>query len=406
MPTFEYSAYGAQGQFAQGKIDAASRELAAQLLGAQGLTPFQMKPARGDAVRWWQRDLFSSQRTSLRQLASFTREFSTLMSAEIPLDDALRILCDQAISESMKRSAKDLRGHVLNGLALSDAMQTQSSLFSADYLSMVRAGELGGNISGALDEIAELLERRAEISARVRSALVYPAMLLALAGVAIGVIVGVLVPNVAGIFEGSGRPLPTMLGIAMALNARWPEITLLFAAAGAAAACAFWWAWNRPDTRRIFERSLLRLPILGPLLLDQETGRFARVLGTLLKAGVPLLAASISARGVVRNGYMRHGIDRAIDTLREGAALHHALLTEACLPALALRMISVGEEAGKLGTMLVRVAVMFEQKTQQTAERFMTVLTPLITMAMACVIGGLVMAVIDAVMSVNELAVR
>src|SRR6202171_162958 len=406
MPTFEYSAYGAQGQFAQGRIDAASRELAAQLLWAQGLTPFQMKPVRGDAVRWWQRDLFSSRRTSLRALASFTREFSTLMSAEIPLDDALRILCDQAISAPMKQSARDLRGHVLNGLALSDAMQTQSALFSPDYLSMVRAGELGGNISGALDEIAELLERRAEISARVRSALVYPAMLLALAGVAIGVIVGVLVPNVAGIFEGSGRPLPTMLGIALALNARWPEIALLFATTGAAAACAFWWAWNRPDTRRIFERSLLRLPILGPLLLDQETGRFTRVLGTLLKAGVPLLAASISARGVVRNGHMRHGIDRAIDALREGAALHHALQTEACLPALALRMISVGEEAGKLGTMLVRVAVMFEQKTQRTAERFMTILTPLITMAMACVIGGYVLTLSDAALRGQHLAVR
>jgi general secretion pathway protein F len=406
MPTFEYSAYGAQGQFAQGRIDAASHELASRLLGAQGLTAFQMKPVRGDAVRWWQRDLLSSQRTSLRQLASFTREFATLMSAEIPLDDALRILCDQAISESMKRSARDLRAHVLNGLALSEAMQNQAKLFSADYLSMVRAGELGGNISGALDEIAELLERRAEISARVRSALVYPAMLLALAGVAIGVIVGVLVPNVAGIFEGSGRPLPTMLGLAMALNAWWPEIALLVAATSAAAACAFWWTWNRPDTRRIVERTLLRLPILGTLVLDQETGRFTRVLGTLLKAGVPLLAASISARGVVRNGHMGRGFDRAIDALREGAALHHALQTEACLPVLALRMISVGEEAGKLGTMLLRVAVTFEQKTQRTAERFMTILTPLITVAMACVIGGLVLTVIDAVMSVNDLAVR
>jgi general secretion pathway protein F len=365
-----------------------------------------MRPVRGDAVRWWQRDLFSSQRTSLRQLASFTREFATLMSAEIPLDDALRILCDQAISEPMKRSARDLRGHVLNGLALSEAMQNQAKLFSADYLSMVRAGELGGNISGALDEIAELLERRAEISARVRSALVYPAMLLALAGVAIGVIVGVLVPNVAGIFEGNGRPLPIMLGLAMVLNAWWPEIALLVAATGAAAACAFWWTWNRPDTRRIVERALLRLPILGTLVLDQETGRFTRVLGTLLKAGVPLLAASISARGVVHNGHMGRGFDRAIDALREGATLHHALQTEACLPVLALRMISVGEEAGKLGTMLLRVAVTFEQKTQRTAERFMTILTPLITVAMACVIGGLVLTVIDAVMSVNDLAVR
>jgi general secretion pathway protein F len=109
---------------------------------------------------------------------------------------------------------------------------------------------------------------------------------------------------------------------------------------------------------------------------------------------------------VVRNGHLARGIDRAIESLREGRALHQALQSEACLPPLALRMISVGEEAGKLAVMLVRVAVLFEQKTQRTAERFMTVLTPLITVAMAVAIGGLVMAVIDAVMSVNELAVR
>jgi general secretion pathway protein F len=406
MPTFEYSAYGAQGQFAQGRIEAASDTLASQQLWAQGLTPFRMKPAGSDEVRWWQRELFSSGRTSLRQLASFTREFATLMSAEIPLDDALRILCDQAISEPIKRIAKELREQVLSGLALSDAMQKRPGLFSPDYLSMVRAGELGGNISNALDEIAELLERRAEIGARVRSALVYPAMLLALAAVAIGVVVGVLVPNVAGIFEGSGRPLPAMLGLAMALNVHWPEIALLAALTGAAFVGAWWWSWNRPATRRIVERAFLRMPVLGPLILDQETGRFARVLGTLVKAGVPLLAASLSAGRVVRNGHMREGIDRAIDAVREGAALHRALQAEACLPAVALRMISVGEEAGRLGIMLVRVAIMFEQRTQRTAERFMTVLTPLITMAMACVIGALVMAVIDAVMSVNELAVR
>jgi general secretion pathway protein F len=406
MPTFKYSAYGAQGQFAEGKIEAASLEVASQLLWAQGLTPFQMKPTLGDAPRWWQREVLLRQRSSLRQLAAFTREFATLMSAEIPLDDALRILSDQANAATMKQSVKDLRAHVLDGSALSDAMQNQPAVFSPDYLSMVRAGEIGGNISGALDEIAELLERRAEIAARVRSALVYPAMLLVLAGIAIGVIVGVLVPNVAGIFEGSGRPLPTMLGIAMALHEWWFEIGLFLAFAIALISWTSWWAWKRPDTRRTLERSLVRLPLLGPFVLDQETARFARVLGTLLKAGVPLLSASISARSVVRNGHLGQGIDRAIESLREGAALHRALQNEACLPPLALRMISVGEEAGKLAVMLVRVAVLFEQKTQRTAERFMTVLTPLITVAMAFAIGGLVMAVIDAVMSVNELAVR
>jgi general secretion pathway protein F len=406
MPTFKYSAYGAQGQFAEGRIDAASQEAASHLLWGRGLTPFQMKLARDDALPWWRRELVFRPRTSLQQMAAFTREFATLMSAEIPLDDALRILCDQTKPELMKRSVQDLRGLVLDGSALSDAMQHQPTLFLPDYLSMVRAGEISGNISGALDEIAELLERRAEIAARVRSAFVYPAMLLALAGIAIGVIVGVLVPNVAGIFEGSGRRLPTMLGVAMALHVWWFEIALFIAAALAVTGWVGWWAWRQPDTRRTLEHRLLRLPLVGPFVLDQETGRFARVLGTLLKAGVPLLSAAMSARSVVRNGHLGHGIDRAIESLREGAALHQALQNEACLPTLALRMISVGEEAGKLAVMLVRVAVLFELKTQRTAERFMTVLTPLITVAMAVAIGGLVMAVIDAVMSVNELAVR
>jgi general secretion pathway protein F len=406
MPTFKYSAYGAQGQFAEGRVDAASEEAASKLLWARGLTPFGMNLAHDDALPWWRREVLLRPHTSPRQVAAFTREFATLMSAEIPLDDALRILCDQMKSDTMKRSVQDLRGLVLDGLALSDAMQHQPALFPPDYLSMVRAGEIGGNISGALDEIAELLERRAEIATRVRSALVYPAMLLALAGIAIGVIVGVLVPNVAGIFEGSGRPLPTMLGIAMALHERWPEIALVLASAAALSGWASWYVWKRPDTRRTVERFLLRLPLLGAFVVDQETARFARVLGTLLKAGVPLLPASLSARAVVRNGHLGHGIDRAVEALREGAALHQALQIEECFPPLALRMISVGEEAGKLAVMLMRVAILFEQKTQRTAERFMTVLTPLITVAMAGAIGGLVMAVIDAVMSVNELAVR
>jgi len=404
MPTFQYSAYGTRGEFAEGRIDAASLDMASQLLWAQGLTPFRMEPAQGFSGRWWQRELFSRPRTSLRELASFTREFATLMAADIPLDDALRILCDQGISERMTRTVKDLRNDILNGLALSDAMQKQGEAFSADYLNMVRAGEVGGHIAAVLSDLADLLERRAEMSARVRSALTYPALPLAI--LSIGVIVGVLVPSVAGIFEESGRPLPSVLGLAMTLHARWPELLLSLAIAAIAIAWGCRSAWGRPDMRQRLEHKLLKLPILGQFFLDQETGRFARVLGTLLKAGVPLLSASISARGVIRNHLLASGIDRAIDSIREGTTLHQALQRETLIPPHALRMISVGEEAGKLESMLTRVAVMFEQKTHRATERFMTILTPLLTITMACIIGGLVMAVIDAVMSVNELAVQ
>jgi hypothetical protein len=126
MPTFRYSAYGIQGDFAEGTIDAASPDVASQLLWSQGLTPFQMETVHDAAVRWWQRELFPRWQNSRGELAPFTREFATLMAADIPLDDALRIVCDQANSAPMTRIAKELRADVLNGVALSDAMQNQA----------------------------------------------------------------------------------------------------------------------------------------------------------------------------------------------------------------------------------------------------------------------------------------
>ena len=146
------------------------------------------------------------------------------------------------------------------------------------------------------------------------------------------------------------------------------------------------------------------MPVLGPLILQQERARFGRTLGTLLKAGVPLIQAATSAQGVIGNRYLAAGLERTIEAIREGAALHLALAREAVLPSLALRMISVGEEVGKLDQMLKRMAVTFEQQTQRSIERFMTMLTPALTVAIAGLVGALIMTVVNAILSINELA--
>jgi len=156
----------------------------------------------------------------------------------------------------------------------------------------------------------------------------------------------------------------------------------------------------------LFDRTKLAVPLLARFLLQQETARFARTLGTLLRAGVPLLRAATSACDVVGNRDVAAGIARAIGLLQEGASLHHALASETSLPAVALRMIAVGEEAGKLDRMLLAVAAKFEQQTQRSIDRFMTALTPLLTMTIAVLVGGLIMAVMNAILSVNELAAR
>lgn len=406
MPTFNYRAYGGRGEFAEGRIEAASPDAASEMLWAQGLTPFHMQAADAAAERWWQREVFGGGRSSPAQLASFTRDFATLNSAEIPLDDALRILGAQAPSRALRPVIASLLADVLDGSHLSDAMHKHPKIFSADYVSAVRSGEVGGTLGQVLEEMADLLERRMEIRNRIRSALVYPAILVAFAIVTVSLIVAVLVPGIAPIFAEGGRSMPAVIGFVLAVQAHWTEIMVWLLAAAVAGTSALVLALRRPDVRVAIDRAKLRAPAFGTFILERETAQFARGLGTLLRAGVPLLQASTSARTVIGNRHIGAGVDRALEAVREGSSLHRALERHADLPPVALRMISVGEEAGKLDRMLLRMAAMFEQQTQRTVDRFMTVLTPALTLTIAALIGGLILTVMNAILSINELVYR
>jgi general secretion pathway protein F len=404
MPTFRYRAYGVRGDLAEGSIEAASQEAASDTLWAQGLTPFEFRTADRSGMPWWRRELFAGQGSRRADLASFTREFATLSAAEIPLDDALRIVCEQGTSKRMQAIAATLLADVMNGMALSDAMEKYREIFPADYLSVVRAGEIGGRTGQVLEELADLLERRMEVRAKIQSSLIYPTVLIVLALASLGIIVGGLVPSIAPIFTGSGKPMPGGIQFLVALHSMWLEILTVIILATLLAVAAGIVALRRPATRLAFDRLQLKTPIVGTFLLRQETARFARTLGTLLKAGVPLFQAATSARTVIGNRHIAAGVDDAIESIREGAALHRALQSAAPLPSSAVRMISIGEEAGKLDRMLMKLAVTFEQQTQRGIDRFVTILTPLLTVVIAILVGSLVIAVMNAILSINDLA--
>jgi general secretion pathway protein F len=406
MPTFHYRAYGLHGELSEGRIEAATPDTASDILWAQGLTPFQLRAANGSGQKWWQRELLSGAGAQRADLAAFTREFATLNAAEIPLDDALRILCEQASSPRVRALVASLLAEVLNGTTLSDAMAKQPKLFPADYVSVVRAGEIGGTVSEVFSELADLLERRMEIRARIQSALIYPCLLVALSLVTLAIIIGGLIPSIAPIFADSGKPMPATISALLAVQAHWPEIVIAFAAIATAAAATSAMAVRRPKIRLALDRGKLRVPVVGTFLLQQETARFARTLGTMLKAGVSLVQAATSARNVIANRHVAAGMDRAIEAIHQGVALHRALRNETTLPAIALQMISVGEEAGKLDRMLMRVAVMLEAQTQRNIERFMAMLTPILTVTIAVAVGALIMPVMNAVLSINDLAAR
>ncbi|MES5484936.1 type II secretion system F family protein [Bradyrhizobium sp. INPA03-11B] len=406
MPTFRYQAYDSHGELAEGGVEAASEAGASDLLWARGLTPFRLQITGNAKLPWWRRDLTSKDDARAEDLTAFTREFATLHAAEVPLDDALRILSEQTTSAKVRELSEGLLADILDGATLSDAMQKRPRVFTTEYVSVVRAGEIGARVGEVLDELASLLERRAEIRAEIRSALTYPAIMIGLSLISVAIVVGGLIPSIAPILAENGRPMPAAINAIVSLQAHWPEI--IFALTMFAGLCfaTFAFVVTRPSARMVLERRLLQLPIYGSFALRRETARFARTLGTLLRAGVPLLQAASSARTVIDNSYVGAGMDRAIDAIREGVALHRALRAETVFPAVAIRIISIGEEAGKLDRMLTRLAVMFEQQTQHSVARFMKLLTPALTLAIAIVIGGLIMTVISTILSINDIAFR
>lgn len=406
MPTFRYRAYGIDGDLAEGTLDAASLDAANDVLWSQGLTPFQMRATDASGAKWWNRELSFGGGSHRADLVAFTREFAMLNAAEIPLDDALRILREQASSSRLRALVDGLLAEILNGMPLSDAMQKQEKIFPPDYIAVVRAGEIGGTLTDVFVELADLLEQRAEIRARIQSALIYPCMLVALSLGTLAIIIGGLIPSLAPIFGQSGKPMPASIQFMLTLQERWFEIAAGAAFVALAIIGTISLATRKPEVRQGLDRFKLKVPVIGTFLLQQEAARFVRTLGTMLKAGVPLIQAAKSACSVIGNRYIAAGMDRAIEAIHQGTALHRALRKETVLPAIALQMISVGEEAGKLDRMLTRVAIMLERHIQSSIDRFMSALTPILTVGIALMVGALIMPVMNAVLSINDLAAR
>jgi general secretion pathway protein F len=407
MPTFRYRAYSAVGELAEGEIEARSGAEAEEALFRRGLTPFETRETGGAASPGiLSRLSFDKRVPNAAQIASFTREFATLEQADVPLDQSLRILSAQSVSPALRDLAQELLAKIVDGASLSDAMSRRRDVFGAEYINVVREGETVGKVGPALTDLADMLERMLELRARIQSALVYPALLITLAIISTGVVLGTLVPNIAPIFADNGRAMPSGLQFILDLQANSGTIGAVVAVLVAILFLLRKMAQSRPTWRIAIDRFYLRLPVFGPLLAQFATARFARTLGSMLKAGVPLLQGLESARAAVTNNYLNAELAGVIEAVRGGAHLSSAFGAVAHVPPVAPQMISIGEETGQLDNMLLRVATMFERQTQRSIERAMGLLTPVLTIVIAGVVGGLIMTVMDAVLGINELAVK
>ncbi len=289
------------------------------------------------------------------------------------------------------------------GATFSAALEAQDAQFSKLYVNMVRAGEASGALAEVLSRLADYLERTAELRGTVTSALVYPAILLVVAGLSVIMLLVFVVPQFTVLFEdmGAALPLPTriVVGAGDLVRGYWWALLVLIAVA---ALLIERWLQNT-DNRRRFDYRVMALPLFGDLIWKMETARLCHTLSTLLKNGLPLLSGLNLAKEVVSNRKIGDGLSEAAEDLKHGRGIAEPLTTRAVLPELALQMIRVGEESGTLDAMLAKVADIFDRETRLSVQRMLTLLEPALIIGLGIVVAGIIISILMAILGANEL---
>jgi general secretion pathway protein F len=401
MSQFQYKAISESGELLQGQLEAASVEEAIARLQDQGHTPLEAAPATAGGGSGFAA-LFKRGPFNGDQLAQFTHQLATLLGAGQPLDRALGILLDLPEGEHAKKLIERVRDRVRGGVPLSQALEEEHGVFPRLYLALVRAGEAGGSLEDTLRRLADYLERSQQLRGSIINSLIYPAFLMVGVLGSLVLLLAYVVPQFVPIFEDMQVPLPWITKAVLALGQTLQSWWWLIALALAGAAFAQRARLREPAARLAWDARLLHLRVVGPLLLKVQTARIARTLGTLLKNGVPLLGALAIARQVTANRALDEALAQAHEQVKEGAGLGFALGQTKLFPRLALQMVQVGEEAGELDGMLLKVADTFELESRRAIDRLLAALVPALTVVMTVMVGFIMAAILLPLLSLTS----
>lgn len=410
MPLYSYKALTADGGVTEGQLEAAGRQEAFAQMAGQGLRPVTLAERVSAAKKEgfnlsldFLPGLKKSAKVPARALENFTRLLSSLLAAGVPLSRALVILCKEASQPQAQAKWKEVHNLVIDGMSLADAMAKSPETFPRVYTAMVQAGETGGFLDVVLAQIADFQAREKELKGKVLTAMLYPAILLAMA---IGVLIFLLtffIPRFQLVFKGFGAslPVPTQIVIAMSEIIRSYGFFVLLAIVIAILALRTW--FNSEAGRRVWEGLILRTPVVGPLMARFAMARFCRMLGTLLGAGVPLVQGLNVARKSIGNQILVDAVGESIDRVQSGGRLGSSLAEcKGLFPSSALEMISVAEESGRLDAELVRIANVTEQDLDRQLKTAVAFAEPMMLFFIAAFIGAIFISMVLPIFTLQD----
>lgn len=406
MAPYVYKASTNDGKVVEGTMEAVDGGAVAMKLQDMGLLPIQVGPAGGQAlltreIEWpWKK-----KRVRRKDLLVFTSELHTLVRSGIPLDRSLAVLAQLAESEAMSEIVSDVLKEIKGGKSLSDGLGKHPEVFPKIYVNMVRAGEVGGALEEILGRLTAFLETSENLRSYIAGALIYPALLSVVGLVSVSILILFVVPRFTAIFKDMNLPLPLPMmilsGVGDFVSGYWWLILLAFAGV----VLYLRRLLGSPEGRLAWDRRLLRTPLLGPVLQKIDVARFSRTLGTLLHGGVPLLEAMAIVREVVSNQGIATMIEPIRKGIKKGEGIGQPMKQSGVFPPLAMHLVEVGEETGRLDTMLIQVADVYDNDVRTSIKALIAFFEPALILVMGIIIGTIVVSMLLAIFSINDVPV-
>ena len=401
METFYFKAVAGDGKVRTGKLPGEDEKYVVRELRKQGLAPVYVgrEEKRSFEIRM---PVFQGGKR--KDVLFFTQELSTLLNAGVPVDRALTISSELCERPQFRVILMDVIRVLKGGRSLADSLATHPDYFPDLYINMVRAGEASGSLSTVFDRLSEFERTRDDLRNYIISSMIYPALLAVVGMASIIVLMTFVVPRFASVFQESHMQMPLPTKIMLEVSKALEEYGLLAAAALIAAIVAFRAYVGTSAGRLWWDTFRLKIPILGEALLKAEVARFARAMSTLVANSVPLVQSLGIARAILKNQRIARALEMVVTGVKRGEGIAGPVRKTGVFPALAGHLLSVGEETGRLDAMFARMADLYEADTRTSIKRFTALLEPLVILVMGIVVGALILSILLAITSINEVA--